>query len=290
MRSRLYNSGIKLLEEIKTTSLPEDFISIWYLGQSGMLIKFMDTALLIDPHLEDSLAKRAEKPCIRNYPSPLDPSWLDFVDYVLITHNHADHLEPATIIKIEAGNQKVNYIIPYPEKDALLKLGIPPEKIIGAKPGQTTALRDITFIPIPAAHYEIKRDQDGNAFALGYVINLGKITIYHSGDTVVYPEMPELLKKFTIDVAMLPINGRDWIRDSQGIIGNTNFKEAADLGDAIGADMLIPIHFDLYDHNTENPGYLADYLYRQYPGLKYHIFQPGERMVYLKSFKPEESL
>jgi L-ascorbate 6-phosphate lactonase len=282
MRNRLYRSGNALLEEIKATTLDEQAAVLWYLGQSGIMVKFMNTVILFDPHLEDSLAERSTNPCIRNYPSPIDPALLNFVDYIFITHNHADHLEPATVKKIAQVNFKAKYIIPYPVKDALAELGIPEDRIIGAK-SDTPIQGDVwECLPVPAAHYEIRRDAVGNAWELGYVVRLGQITIYHSGDTIVYPGLVQILKESAIDIAMLPINGRDWVRDAKGIIGNIGFKEAADLGVAICADLLIPLHFDLYNHNTENPGYLVDYLYRQYPGMKYHLFQPGERFIYLK--------
>jgi L-ascorbate 6-phosphate lactonase len=281
MRNRLYRSGAELLKEILATSLDSKTLALWYLGQSGMMIKFGDTVMLFDPHLEDSLS-RGENPSIRNYPSPLNPAVLDFVDYVFLTHNHADHLEPATILKIASCNTKAKYILPAPEKQALLDLGIAPERIVGAKAGERIALGNSVCLPVAAAHYEIHRDAEGNPCELGYVVQLGPLTVYHSGDTVVYPGMPQFLKEAAVDIAMLPINGRDWIRDAQGIIGNTGFKEAADLSDAIGADLFIPLHFDLYNHNCENPAYLVDYLYQRYPGMKYHIFQPGERFIYRK--------
>ncbi len=282
MSNRLYRSGAELLQEIEATCLPETAIAIWYLGQASMMIKFKSSFILFDPHLENSLSKRVQNPCTRNYPSPLDPALLDFVDYIFLTHTHADHLEPATILKIAACNSKVKYIIPAPEEGVLQELGIDTSKIIGAKAGTEIKLNGLTCIPIPAAHYQIRRDAAGNTFELGYAIKMGRVTIYHSGDTIVYPELPETLNNIGIDIAMLPINGRDWIREGKGIIGNTGFKEAADLCDAIAADLLIPMHFDLYEHNTENPGYLVDYLYKRYPGMKYHIFQPGERFIYLK--------
>ncbi len=282
MRNRLYRSGTELLKEIQSTGLGEKGVAIWYLGQSSMMVKYLDTVLLFDPHLEDSLSKREVNPSIRNYPSPLDPALLDFVDYVLITHNHADHLEGATVTKIAAHNRKVQFVVPDPERDALRELAIPAEQIVGAKSDQAIQLGGLDCMPVAAAHYEIRRDPAGSAFALGYIVKMGPVTLYHSGDTIVYPELPQILKESGIDVAMLPINGRDWVRDAQGIIGNTNFKEAADLCDAIHADLFIPMHFDLYEHNTENPGYLVDYLYKRHPGMRYHIFQPGERYIYLK--------
>ena len=67
---------------------------------------------------------------------------------------------------------------------------------------------------------------------MGYVIEFGKYKIYHSGDTLWFDEMVDLLKPFAVDVAILPINGND---PSRKVAGNLNCKEAAKLGKLIGA-------------------------------------------------------
>ena len=43
---------------------------------------------------------------------------------------------------------------------------------------------------------------------LGYIVQGDSWTIYHSGDTVLYPGMVEILRQWSIDLALLPINGR----------------------------------------------------------------------------------
>ena len=45
----------------------------------------------------------------------------------------------------------------------------------------------------------------------------GSITVYHSGDTLRYPNMADLLRPFAIDVALLPINGN---RPERRVAGN----------------------------------------------------------------------
>ena len=44
---------------------------------------------------------------------------------------------------------------------------------------------------------------------MGYVIEFGKWKIYHSGDTLWFDEMVDILKPFNADIALLPINGND---------------------------------------------------------------------------------
>jgi L-ascorbate metabolism protein UlaG (beta-lactamase superfamily) len=82
---------------------------------------------------------------------------------------------------------------------------------------------------------------------LGYVIEFGKFKIYHSGDTLWFDEMVDLLKPFSVDVALLPINGNN---PERKVAGNLNCKEAAELGKAIGARCIIPCHYNMFTFNT----------------------------------------
>ena len=86
---------------------------------------------------------------------------------------------------------------------------------------------------------------------MGYVIAFGKWTIYHSGDTLWFDEMVDLLKPFSVDVALLPINGNDPKRE---VAGNLDTREAPLLAQAIGAKVVIPCHYHMFEFNTADPG------------------------------------
>lgn len=282
MEKYLYNYGMALIDQIKATKVPDDAIAIWYLGQESMLLKKGSTTVLVDPYLTDYVDRLegSEKGFwVRKYPSPVKPELMDFVDYVLCTHDHGDHMDPDTLRGIASAGSKTRFVVPQPSLALLLSLGINGDRAFGAQAGSSIRLGELQIVPVAAAHDEFHRDSEGNYMELSYIIKWGGITLLHGGDMSVYPGLPELLKSFDIDVAMLPINGGDWLRDGQGIVGNTGFREAADLGAAAGADIIIPMHFDLYAVNEENPAFFVDYIYRRYPGQKYHIFQPGERLV-----------
>ena len=85
---------------------------------------------------------------------------------------------------------------------------------------------------------------------MGFVVQFGKWSVYHSGDTLWYDNMVDILKPFHIDVAFLPINGND---PSRGVAGNLNCKEAAQLGKEIGARLVIPHHYHMFEFNTADP-------------------------------------
>jgi L-ascorbate metabolism protein UlaG (beta-lactamase superfamily) len=84
---------------------------------------------------------------------------------------------------------------------------------------------------------------------MGYVVQFANHKIYHSGDTLWFNDMVDILNRFSLDVALLPINGNDPARK---VAGNLNVAEAAALGKAINASVVIPCHYDMFTFNTAN--------------------------------------
>jgi L-ascorbate 6-phosphate lactonase len=62
-----------------------------------------------------------------------------------------------------------------------------------------------------------------------------------------------------------------------------NYRDAVEFGVAIGADLIIPIHYDLFPNNRENPAYFVDYLLHTYPTQRFHMMTAGERFIYFQS-------
>ena len=74
--------------------------ALWWLGQSGFLLKRDGRFLLVDPYLSDSLTKKyaaTDTPHVRMSRRVVAPERLGFVDVVLATHGHTDHLDPETL-------------------------------------------------------------------------------------------------------------------------------------------------------------------------------------------------
>lgn len=242
-----------LLAEIHQTDTGPDRFACWWLGQSGFLLKWNEKFLLLDPYLSDSLTKKyaaTPKPHVRMTERVVDPAHLGFVDVVTSSHNHTDHLDAETLIPLRAANPNLKMLIP--EANRLFvaeRVQADASWPIGLDAGQSIDVQGFKFTAIPAAHETVDRDEKGRCRYLGYVVQFGDFTIYHSGDTVLYDEMVALLRPFEVDVAFLPINGRD---PKRGVAGNLDCQEAAWLGKAIGAQYVIPCHYDLFAFNTAN--------------------------------------
>ncbi|MGI6543054.1 MAG: MBL fold metallo-hydrolase [Limnochordia bacterium] len=275
--------GQELLDDISNAAVPPGAVALWYLGQMGFVLKGADTIIYIDPYLVESwttLPDSGVKVSRRRFPPPFAGDQVRHAHFVLGTHNHSDHINVPTLIGIAASSLTSRFVVPQPHAGVLTTAGIDATRVEGARAFQELHLGGVTVMPIPAAHVTLEQDANGDYTALGYIIHMGGTTIFHAGDTVEYPGFIETLSKQPIDICILPINGRDALRTNKNIIGNMSFREAADVGAAVGAKLIIPGHYDLFAHNSENPAYFTDYLYRAYPAQPYKIMCPGERLLY----------
>lgn len=240
-----------LIAEMDSLLSDKEHFYLWWLGQSGFLLQWNGKRVLIDPYLSDSLTKKyaaTDKPHTRMSERVIDPERLRDIAIVSSSHNHADHLDAETLMPILTNNPGITFIIPEANR------GFVAERVkcdisfpTGLTDGGSVTIHGFTFHGIPAKHNEIERDENGNCKHMGYVIGFGGHHIYHSGDTLWFDEMVELLKPFSIDVALLPVNGNDPARK---VAGNLDCREAAALGKAIGARWVIPCHYDMFTFNT----------------------------------------
>ena len=286
--NRWYRYGKALLDEIETSRPQTGEVYIWFAGQHGFILNLDGMVFYIDVILNDLVD--ADK-SIRVYPPPFAPEEIQRVDYVLCTHNHIDHLNLETLLPLAQANPQTRFVVPAPWKRLLTESGITEDRIVAARPGENLTLsQNITLVPVPAIHTLLiqndgEKDENGDYTSLGFVLKGRGISIYHSGDTWVTPSLIEALKaQGPLDIAMLPINGTDWERTEQNCIGNMGPLDAVKLAQTLPIDLVIPSHYDLIAHNSENPARFADSMYTFCPEKRFHICAPGERFIYKKDF------
>lgn len=270
--------GQAFLEDVESAVDSPDSYTIWWLGQSGFLIKWNGYKLLLDPYLSDSLALKyagTKKPHVRMSELVIEAALLKGIDVVTSSHNHTDHLDAETLQPILKNNLDIQFVIPEANRDFVCdRLKIDKTFPIGITDGKSRQVGPFRFHGIPAKHEEIERDANGNCIYMGYVISFGRWSIYHSGDTLWFDELPGLLKPFNVDVAMLPINGSDPVRE---VAGNLSTREAAELGKAIHAKCVIPCHYDMFAFNTADVSEFQREATAA--GVPFSILRGGERLV-----------
>ena len=243
-----------LLADIRASDRHDGNFRLWWLGQSGFLLQWQGVHVLLDPYLSDSLTKKysqTDKPHVRMTELVIDPARLSFVDVVTSSHNHTDHLDAETLVRILTGDPRPKLVIAESNRAfAADRLSIDPAIPIGVDDGTTVEISGIRFSGVASAHETVERDDQGRARFLGYVLQFGEWVVYHSGDTIRYSGMAEKLRTFGVHVALLPINGR---APERRVAGNLSGPEAAQLAKDISAKVVIPCHFEMFEFNTAPP-------------------------------------
>ena len=137
----------------------------------------------------------------------------------------------------------------------------------------------MTIDVIPSAHETLKVNARGEHHFLGFILRLGRLTLYHAGDCVVHDGQAERLRARKIDLALLPVNGRSDRLSARGIPGNMTFDEARKLCLAAGIGAMMPHHFGMFAFNTVEAAELQRQAARPAPGWR--CFLPSADQFFL---------
>jgi L-ascorbate metabolism protein UlaG (beta-lactamase superfamily) len=241
-------------------------VRLTWIGQAGFLVTSPATRLAVDPFLSDHPGRR--------FPSPVTPGDLAGTELVLATHQHLDHLDVPGLRALLELDGRARVVVPAPAVPDAVEAGLPPGRLVGARPGEPVAAGDVTVHPVPALHgvhvtdaYSHGLPADGDQVRyLGYVLETPDGRLYHAGDTLRWDGQAELLRRHRVEVALLPINGRDPEREAQDIVGNLDHAEALALARDAGVGTVVPMHYDLMDGNLGDLAALARLAPELHPG------------------------
>ena len=221
---------------------------VTWLGQAGFKFEAAGRRILVDPFFSEHEGRRYPPP-------PVDGG----VDWLLVTHEHLDHLDPPSLRAVAERSPGLTVVAPAP-LEATVRDAAPDAAFVGVARGDRVPLgQAASATVVPAVHALHPRDgySDDPRF-VGYVLELDGVAIYHAGDTLVTDAVVAALEALAVDVALLPVNGRTYFREANDLAGNMDARDAVALATRIGATVLVPVHWDLFEGNTEHPGRAAD--------------------------------
>jgi L-ascorbate metabolism protein UlaG (beta-lactamase superfamily) len=226
-----------------------DGVALAWLGQAGFALRYGKLRIFLDPYLSDYLERKyrgTNKPHERLMPAPIHTQEVERLDWVLCTHQHSDHMDPDALPILASKSPACRFIVPKASQEHLLNLGVPEKQIAGIDAGERILLSsECSIVAIPSAHETLEKNERGEYRYLGYLIRVGSLALYHSGDTIPYSGLPERVRTYPVDLALLPINGR-----GKGVPGNFTFDEAVHLCQDASIPYLIPHHFGTFAFNT----------------------------------------
>jgi L-ascorbate metabolism protein UlaG (beta-lactamase superfamily) len=220
-----------------------------WLGQAGFLLSSGGQYLLVDPWFSDHDLRIRSAPLLAELPEQI--GWL------LVTHEHGDHLDLPALPALLGRFPRLRIVVPAPLRDRVAAAE-PRARVLSVQPGDRLEVGAVVIHVVHAWHGVGVADgySDGHALRadaltpfVGYVIAFPEITVYHSGDTLAGTGMVDELRPLRVDVALLPTNGRSAIRERAGIVGNLDAREAVEMAAQIGARVLVPMHYDMVRGN-----------------------------------------
>ena len=211
-----------------------------WLGHSAFLLRLGGRNILLDPFLSDQATSKPPFGPKRFTPPGLPVDKLPAIDLLLISHNHYDHLDRATLKELP-GKRHVAVVVPLKLKPFFSALGY--RNVTELDWHDTKCIAGITVTALPAVHYSSRSLFDRNeTLWAGYLLGDGQAKVYFAGDTANHTLFKDLGRRYgPIDLGMVPIGA--YQRASKLKSTHATPEEAVKIGRDLGVKTLVPMHW-----------------------------------------------
>lgn len=214
-----------------------------WLGHSTVLLEVDGQLLLTDPVLSERSSPVSFAGPKRFHPAPLEVDELPRLDAVLLSHDHYDHLDHATVLAL--AETPVPFVVPLGVGSWLERWGVDPDRIVELDWWEETEVGDLRVVCTPSHHFSgrdlLLRDRTlWSSFAI-----LGpEHRVWFSGDTGPLDAAPAIAERLgPFDLSLIEIGAWDpaWADIHLGP------DAAAALHGQIGAEVMMPVHYGSFE-------------------------------------------
>ncbi len=238
--------------------LPEqaaDFAATW-LGHATVLLEVAGHWVLTDPVWSERVSPSPTVGPKRNHPVPMRLEDLPDLSAVLISHDHYDHLDTATIDWLTE-NQSMPIVVPLGIGSHLRAWGVPEDRIVELDWDQSHAVADLVLTCTEARHFSGRGFTRNKTLWSSWVVaagtGSGRRSVFFGGDTGYTPAFADLGDQYgPFDLTVLPIGAYD----ARWSDIHMNPAEAVQTHRDVRGGILLPIHwatFDLAFHGWSDP-------------------------------------
>lgn len=253
-----------LARRIKSTTVPEGSLAIFWLSQAGFVFKTSKGKVIYtDPYLSDYVYRMFGFKRLMG--TPIEAEEVE-ADLVVSTHAHGDHLD-LDAIPILARDSRLRFVGAPDCIPEYVKLGLPPDRYLALELGKTLSFDGFSLTGVYADHGPSTPD------ALGLVLEADGIKVWLVGDTAYRPQQMQTIFDMHPDIIIPPINGA---------YGNLDGIEAAKLAHDSGAKVAIPCHFWMFAEHNGNPMQFVKACQEYAPEVKPLLMSQGELFMYTK--------
>lgn len=208
-------------------------LGVTWLGHAGFLVQLGGQNILVDPNwaLWHGPVKRVRHPSVSTAALP-------YIDLILITHAHFDHLHLPSLRAVAAGQP---VILPRGVGSIVKRCSF--SRIIELDCWETVHFRNLEITLTPARHWGARMIHDSFRRFGGFLIRDDERTVFHCGDSSLFDGFIEIGRRAEIDVALMPIGAYD---APSGRPVHMNPEEALDAFEMLGARHMIPMHYGTF--------------------------------------------
>ena len=243
---------VEQLSRAQLDALPDNDLHFIKLGHSSVLLKVYGEYWLLDPVFSERASPFSFLGPKRFHQAPITIDELPPIDKVLISHNHYDHLDKASVKKLVAKTKQ--FLVPLGVEADLQKWGVAPEKVARFDWWQELKTDNALIAFTPTQHFSGRGIGDGNNTLWGsWVIKTAAGSLYFSGDSGYFDGFKQIGEKYgPFDVALIETGAydNDWadihMTPEQSVQAHLDVK----------GQVMVPVHngtFDLAFHSWYEP-------------------------------------
>ncbi len=235
-------------------------LTLWSLGGAGWAICGEGTALYVDPFFRG----RALSPgwtCL--LPRLFDPEAIRRADAVLFTHEHGDHCDE-TVVQPVARNTAALFAGPGPCIERARSWGVPSARL------HTLGWDERVRVGSAVVHALESHDPNAERPNL-YVIELAGRRILHAGDSMLFPGLAAIGRRWRPEIGMLSVGvnlpGRRYYLTLDEMVTACRLLELAHV---------LPMHWNAWEETALDPDRIADAVRSSRLNAHLVILHPGE--------------
>lgn len=226
---------------------PRD-VALTFVGHASMLVQFAGVNVLTDP-VWSSRASPVAFAGPRRVREPGIPfADLPRIDIVLVSHNHYDHMDVATLRRLRGAFDPA-FVCALGDREKFLALGITKVTELDWWDSCRVGPCDLTFVP--TQHFSGRGVLDRNrALWGGFMITVGGVRVLFGGDAAYSSHFSAIAARLgSPDIALLPIGAYDprWFMK----LVHMNPDEAVRAHLDLGARRSVGIHFGCFQLTEE---------------------------------------
>lgn len=229
-------------------TLPASGLRVTWFGHSSTLIEIDGVRVLTDPIWSERPSPVPALGPKRFFAPPIPLAGLPPIDAVVISHDHYDHLDHATVVALR--ETTAVFVVPLGIGAHLARWGVPAERIVELDWWQSTTVGALTVTSTPVRHASGRLSpQSDRTLWSGFALVGPAHRAFYSGDTGLLPSMQAVGERFgPFDVALVEAGQYDagWPDWHLGP------EQAVTVDRMVRAKVLIPVHWGLFKlaHHT----------------------------------------